>query len=204
MEKICVARKRCSRQPDTITSEPLNAVNAGWFSLVVCTFWIEMEMELQPAPDWETATWLNTSAPPTLEGLRGQVILLHAFQMLCPGCVSIAIPQANRAFELFEDEPLAVVGLHTVFEHHDAMREPSLRAFLHEYRVRYAVGIDQPGGDDDPIPRTMRAYGMRGTPTTILIDSKGYLRRVVFGAYDDLRLGADIAALLGEIGGVGV
>ena len=161
-------------------------------------------MERQLAPEWEVATWLNTAALPSLEGLRGQVILLHAFQMLCPGCVSMAIPQANRAFELFGDEPLAVVGLHTVFEHHDAMREPSLRAFLHEYRVRYPVGIDQPGPENDPIPRTMRAYGMRGTPTTILIDSKGYLRRVVFGAYDDLRLGADIAALLSEIRGVSI
>ena len=68
--------------------------------------------------------------------------------------------------------------------------------------VRYPVGIDQPGPDDDPIPRTMRAYGMHGTPTTILIDSTGHLRRVVFGAYDDLRLGADIATLLAEIRGV--
>ena len=156
---------------------------------------------MKPASEWETATWLNASTPLSLAGLRGRVILLHAFQMLCPGCVSRAIPQAQQAFELFKGEPLTVVGLHTVFEHHDAMQEPSLRAFLHEYGVRYPVGIDKPGPDGDAMPRTMRAYGMRGTPTTILIDSKGYLRRMVFGAYDDLRLGADIESLLAEARG---
>ncbi|MDA0680969.1 MAG: redoxin domain-containing protein [Proteobacteria bacterium] len=161
-------------------------------------------MERQLAPEWETSTWLNTSSSLALEELRGRVILLHAFQMLCPGCVSRAIPQAQRAVELFENEPLTVVGLHTVFEHHDAMQELSLRAFLHEYRVRYPVGIDKPGQHGEPIPRTMHAYRMRGTPTTILIDSQGYIRQSVFGAYDDLRLGADIGALLAEVRGTGV
>ena len=163
---------------------------------------MEAAVELQLAPEWETATWLNTSAPLSLVGLRGRVILLYAFQMLCPGCVSRAIPQAQRAFELFENEPLTVVGLHTVFEHHDAMQEPSLRVFLHEYRIRFPVGIDKPGCYGDDMPQTMRAYSMRGTPTTTLVDMRGYIRHMVFGAYDDLRLGADIAALLAEIRGV--
>jgi hypothetical protein len=156
---------------------------------------------MEPALEWETTTWLNAPAPLTLEALRGRVILLHACQMLCPGCVSRAIPQAQRVFELFGNEPLTVVGLHTVFEHHDAMQEPSLRAFLHEYGVRYPVGIDKPGPNGDAMPRTMRAYSMQGTPTTVLIDSKGSVRRRVFGAYDDLRLGADIEALLAEARG---
>lgn len=44
----------------------------------------------------------------------------------------------------------------------------------------------------------MRAYAMQGTPTTVLIDAQGRLRQQVFGAYDDLRLGADLGALLSE------
>lgn len=44
----------------------------------------------------------------------------------------------------------------------------------------------------------MRAYAMQGTPTTVLIDAQGRLRQQVFGTYDDLRLGADLGALLGE------
>ncbi len=49
------------------------------------------------APPWRTTEWLNTPGPLTLERLRGNVVLLHAFQMLCPGCVSRGIPQAQRA-----------------------------------------------------------------------------------------------------------
>ena len=148
------------------------------------------------APEWRTTQWRNTPEPLTLERLRGRVVLLHAFQMLCPGCVARGIPQAQRVAEVFAGAPLVVVGLHTVFEHHDAMKVESLRAFLHEYRVRFPVGVDAPGPAGDPIPQTMRAYAMRGTPTTVLIDAEGRLRRQLFGAHDDLQLGAELQTLL--------
>lgn len=150
------------------------------------------------APAWQTTTWLNTPEPLSLDSFRGRVVLLHAFQMLCPGCVAHGIPQAQRAAETFKGTGLAVVGLHTVFEHHAAMGEVALRAFLHEYRVTFPVGIDAPGLDGDPLPRTMRAYRMQGTPTTLLFDSFGRLRRSVFGVHDNMLLGAEISALLLE------
>lgn len=155
-------------------------------------------MELRPAPEWRTTTWLNSPEPLSLERLRGRVVLLHAFQMLCRGCVAHGIPQAQRVATLFAGAPLTVVGIHTVFEHHEAMRVASLRAFLHEYRVRFPVGVDEPADDGDPIPQTMRAYAMQGTPTTVLIDARGRLRRQVFGAHEDLLLGAELQALLME------
>ncbi|HXS16301.1 MAG TPA: redoxin domain-containing protein [Polyangiaceae bacterium] len=150
------------------------------------------------APPWTTTEWLNTPEPLTLNRLRGSVVMLHAFQMLCPGCVARGIPQAQRVAQLFTGAPMVVVGLHTVFEHHKAMTVESLRAFLHEYRVHFPVGVDAPDAQGDAIPVTMRAYGMRGTPTTILIDARGRLRRQVFGAHDDLLLGAELQTLLGE------
>lgn len=151
------------------------------------------------APPWQTTRWLNTPEALTLEHLRGRVVLLHAFQMLCPGCVSHGLPQAQRVAKLFRNAPVTVVGLHTVFEHHEAMQEASLRAFLHEYRIGFPVGIDAPGVDGDPIPLTMRAYAFRGTPTTVLIDAAGHLREQVFGAHEDLLLGASIQGLLDEL-----
>ncbi len=155
-------------------------------------------MILRPAPAWRTTAWLNTPQPLSLERLRGKVVLLHAFQMLCPGCVARGIPQAQRVAEVFAGEPLVVVGLHTVFEHHEAMKLESLRAFLHEYRVKFPVGVDAPGEDGDPIPQTMSAYAMRGTPTTVLIDAQGRLRRQLFGVHDDLLIGAELQTLLLE------
>ena len=159
-------------------------------------------MEPRPAPDWQTTTWLNPPEPLDLTRLRGRVVFLHAFQMLCPGCVSHGIPQAQRVAEIFQAAPLTVVGLHTVFEHHAAMQLESLRAFVHEYRIRFPVGVDAPGTDGDPMPRTMRAYAMQGTPTAVLIDARGRLRKQMFGVHDDLLLGAEIGALLLEVAGV--
>lgn len=41
-------------------------------------------MEMKSAPEWHTTTWLNTADSLSLERLRGRVVLLHTFQMLCP------------------------------------------------------------------------------------------------------------------------
>lgn len=155
-------------------------------------------MQLRPAPEWRTTEWLNTTEPLTLERLRGRVVMLHAFQMLCPGCVARGIPQAQRVAELFAGAPLVVVGLHTVFEHHEAMKVASLRAFLHEYHVKFPVGVDAPGEDGELIPQTMKAYAMQGTPTTVLVDAQGRLRRQFFGVHEDVLLGAELQTLLLE------
>jgi peroxiredoxin len=152
------------------------------------------------APEWTTVRWFNSSDRPLqLADLRGKVVVLHAFQMLCPACVHHGLPQAQRIQAAFDAQDVAVIGLHTVFEHHAAMTPVSLQAFLHEYRVAFPVGVDAPRADArDPIPATMWAYGMQGTPSLVLIDRRGDLRRHTFGAEDDLALGAAIATLMAE------
>jgi len=149
------------------------------------------------APAWQVARWFNTPSPLSLEALRGRVIVLEAFQMLCPGCVSHALPQAQRVAALFPPEQVAVIGLHSVFEHHAAMNPEALAAFLHEYRIGFPVAVDAPT-PGDAIPQTMRAYGLRGTPSTVLIDRSGRIRLSHFGRLDDMRIGAEIMALVGE------
>ncbi len=151
-----------------------------------------------PAPAWQVSQWFNTARPPSLESLRGKVVVLEAFQMLCPGCVSHGLPQASRVHATFPAEQVAVVGLHTVFEHHAAMTPVALEAFLHEYRIGFPVGVDQPGPEGDRLPRTMRAYAMRGTPSLVLIDAQGNIRGHHFGQVEDLALGATIASLVHE------
>ncbi|MEW5879752.1 MAG: redoxin domain-containing protein [Pseudomonadota bacterium] len=151
---------------------------------------------LGPAPPIEAAAWLNTDAPIALEELRGRVVLLHAFQMLCPGCVLHGVPQAQRAAQLARDD-LVVLGLHSVFEHHAAMTPAALAAFAHEFRLRFPIAIDAHRGGD-PVPATMRAYALQGTPTTLLVDRAGRVRLHRFGALDDLELGLALGALLAE------
>lgn len=157
-----------------------------------------MTSRFLPAPPWQVSRWFNTPEPLSLDALRGKVVVLEAFQMLCPGCVSHGLPQAARVVSTFAGDRVAVVGLHTVFEHHAAMTPVSLEAFLHEYRITFPVGVDT-ASDKDPIPRTMRAYGMRGTPSMVLIDAQGRLRYHHFGQVADMALGAQIAHLVAEI-----
>lgn len=152
---------------------------------------------LAPAPELSVVRWFNTTEPLTLAALRGRVVLLHAFQMLCPGCVAQGTPQAERAHRLFAPVGLQVIGLHTVFEHHAAMTEVALEAFIHEYRLSFPIGVDRPG-DAGPIPVTMQAYAMQGTPTAVLIGRDGCIRHHGFGVEDDMALGARIAAALAE------
>jgi hypothetical protein len=149
------------------------------------------------ANEWSTSRWFNTDGPLTLAGLRGKVVMLHAFQMLCPGCVSHGVPQAERVHRLFLRDEVAVIGLHTVFEHHAAMTPVGLEAFLHEYRITHPVGVDTAVANE-AIPRTMRAYAMQGTPSLILIDRAGRLRLHEFGRMDDLRLGSLLGRLVTE------
>ncbi len=151
----------------------------------------------QIAPEFDMAAWINTPAPLRLADQRGRVVVLHAFQMLCPGCVLHGVPQAQRVHDLFAHEDVQVVGLHSVFEHHEAMREASLKAFVQEFRVTFPIGIDRHEGGD-PMPLTMSRYAMRGTPTLILIDRQGVVRAHQFGQVEDLALGAQIARLVAE------
>lgn len=157
-----------------------------------------MSEALHPAPPWQVSQWFNAPGPVGLDSLRGRVVVLEAFQMLCPGCVSHGLPQAMRVRDAFPEDRVAVVGLHTVFEHHAAMTPVALEAFLHEYRIAFPVGVDEAG--DGPIPRTMQAYAMQGTPTLVLIDANGMRRGQHFGQISDLALGARIATLLVEGG----
>lgn len=152
-----------------------------------------------PAPEFEVSAWLNTPGPLTLAALRGKVVAVYAFQMLCPGCVAHAIPQAKEIASLLGTGDVAVLGLHTVFEHHEAMNETALAAFLHEYRIGFPVGVDRPGADG-PIPATMARYRMRGTPTLLLFDRAGRLRHSLFGHRPGLEVGALIGGLLAEPG----
>jgi len=153
-------------------------------------------------PELQTTGWLNTDTPLTLAGLKGKVVALSAFQMLCRGCLEHGLPQARRLAEKFNPQEVAVLGLHSVFEHHAVMTPAALQVFMAEYRWPFPVGIDAPngGGIGDGPPKTMAAYQMQGTPTLLLFDRAGRLRRHYFGRPDDMQIAAEMMALAIEDG----
>lgn len=156
------------------------------------------ELGAKTAPELQASGWLNTPQPITLASLRGKVVVLHTFQIFCPGCVQIGIPQAQRISQEFDPSRVAVIGLHTVFEHHEVMGREALEVFVYEYRLRFPIGIDKYDGAAQGVPLTMRAYQMQGTPSLVLIDKTGRIRMHKFGHVSDLAVGFSIGALLSE------
>jgi peroxiredoxin len=151
------------------------------------------------APELTVQAWFNTDHPLQLAALRGRVVVLVAFQVLCPSSISVAIPQARRIHETFEPTDVAVIGLHTTFEHHAAYTTDTYKSFIQEYRLKFPIAVDCANAHG-PIPLTMDRYNMRGTPSLVLIDRNGLIRKHTFGAVEDLRIGAEIGALAQEDG----
>lgn len=156
-----------------------------------------MQVEPRTAPELMVSEWLNTPMPISLAQQRGKVVVIEAFQMLCPGCVSHGLPQAQRIADTFSTDDVTVIGLHTVFEHHEAQgTRAALKAFLHEYKFGFPVAIDQQSNEH--IPKTMATYQLSGTPSLILIDRQGQIREQHFGSISDLAVGAQIMQLVCE------
>lgn len=162
-------------------------------------------MDPQPSPDrlalaprleLEVAQWLNHPGF-TTEELHGKVVLIEVFQMLCPGCVNHAIPQAKKVHRMIDSSQLQVIGLHSVFEHHEVMTPAALEVFCSEFGVAFPVAVDRPR-EGQRIPATMKKYRLEGTPSTILVDRHGRIRQVQFGQVDDLTLGLLLGSLLSE------
>ncbi|MFL7026875.1 peroxiredoxin family protein [Enterovibrio norvegicus] len=141
--------------------------------------------------------WFNTDKSLEMAEFKGRVVVIYAFQMLCPGCVSHGLPLAKNIQQSFRNEDVQVIGLHSVFEHHDVMTPKALEAFIHEYRLTFPIAVDTPSKYSH-LPETMKAYQFGGTPTILLIDQSGKLRLNHFGAVNELQLGAIIGSLLEE------
>lgn len=147
----------------------------------------------------DVSEWLNVTEPPRLADLRGRVVMVVAFQMHCQGCIVTALPQAQRVHDAFKPEEVTVLGLHCVFENHAAADPDQLRRFVAEQGLTFPIAIDTPT-EGHPVPQTMRAWQLGGTPTIVLFDHAGRLRLRRLGHAEDLRLGAMLGQLLTERG----
>lgn len=159
--------------------------------------WLQPAREAQPAPPLLARHWLNVERAPTLEELRGRVVVLLAFQMMCPACILHALPQVARIQAAFEPNEVVVMGVHALFEHDEPTRTRALSTFLYEYGVDMPVAVDMAELDGRK-PTLTEAYGFAGTPSMVLIDREGMLRAHVLGRPSDLLVGASIATLMAE------
>lgn len=144
-------------------------------------------------PELTTAAWFNSDAPLALADLKGKVVVMAAFQQHCPGSLKHGLPQAQRMAGAFSDDEVIVIGLNTPFEETDKQDKAALEAFVDQQGLTFPVALDKTDGQ--AVPQTMDAYEIQGTPTVLIFDRQGRLRRHYLGQVDDLRIGAEVMAL---------
>jgi thiol-disulfide isomerase/thioredoxin len=155
-------------------------------------------LEPKSAPQWKVSEWLN-SDPGDLSKQRGQVVLIHFFQLWCPGCNEFSIPLFQRWEDRFGSrDDVTIVAIHTVFEGHDIQTPEQLRLFIEEKGIQYPVGIDAYPSPESEIPITMDRFETGGTPHVVIVDKKGLLRFTHFGHFDAEPVEAYIDRILSE------
>lgn len=121
-----------------------------------------------PAPaleltDIDGKTW-------TLEGLRGEVVLLNFWATWCPPCVE-EIPSLGRLNLRLDGKPFRVVSVDVGEE------AEQVRAFLKRVPADFPVLLDPEGSVTAP-------WKIRAFPTSFLIDPEGRLHYGYFGGLE--------------------
>jgi len=120
----------------------------------------------------------------TSESLKGKVVILDFWATWCPPCRA-EVPSFVELYERYKDKGLRIVGV--ALDSEDRVRE-----FIRRFGVDYPVGVDR-GGE---IAR--KFGGVRGIPTTFVLDKEGRVYRKYVGYREKSVFERDIKKLLEE------
>ncbi len=122
-------------------------------------------------PEWNVQHWMN-SAPLTLGGLRGHVVLVRWWTAPdCPYCRATA-PALNELYRDLHGRGLEVIG----FYHHksdDPLRVDDVKKYAQDFGFKFPVAIDTDW-------RTLKSWWLNRTrpftSVSFLIDRRGVIR----------------------------
>jgi peroxiredoxin len=128
-------------------------------------------------PEWQADRWMN-SAPLTLAGLRGSVVLVRWWTAGCPFCSATA-PALRTLHRDYSERGLKVIGMY----HHkeDTPFEPSVyEETARKYEFTFPVAFDP---DWKTLESWMRDASGNGVSTgwtsvTFVLDKRGVVRHV--------------------------
>ena len=146
---------------------------------------------LGAAPEFaDPGRWFNT-APLTMQGLRGRVVLIDFWTYTCINCIR-TLPYLTSWDARYRAQGLTIVGVHTP-EFPFERKASNVGAALKRQAIRYPVVQDNDFG-------TWNAFGNAYWPAKYLIDAEGRVRYVHIGegAYKETE--AAIRTLLAEAG----
>nr|WP_238139721.1 thioredoxin family protein [Roseateles aquatilis] len=145
----------------------------------------------RPAPAFTgIGDWFN-SAPLTMDGLRGKVVLVDFWTYTCINCLN-QLPHIKALHERYKDQGLVVVGVHSP-EYEEERSSAGLKDAIARLGIRHPVAQDNDFA-------TWKSYNNRFWPAIYLVDKQG---RIVYyhfgeGAYEQTE--AAIQALLRQPG----
>ncbi|MHC4392717.1 MAG: hypothetical protein ACYS22_15585, partial [Planctomycetota bacterium] len=131
-----------------------------------------------PAAPWAPTRWaqLPEDGEPSPTNLRGKAYVIFLLQADCPGTAGWGLVN-HSALELrYPDrDRVRFIYLQTAFQDPEAN---TFEAGLEQLRARElegAYGFD-PRGPDGELPSAMRGYRAKGTPWSVVVDTKGIVR----------------------------
>lgn len=150
-----------------------------------------LEFESVRAPELQGTAWFNTPRPLKLDDLRGKLVLLDFWTYCCINCLHV-LEDLKYLEEKYAHRPLAVIGVHSPkFTNEDDPE--SVRQAIARYGITHPVLLDSKR-------RTWEAYGVRGWPTMVLVDPRGYVLGRVSGEGNRSRLEGAIEQALDLLG----
>ena len=144
-----------------------------------------------PAPEFRDVSGWANSAPLTIKGLKGKVVLLDCWTYTCIFCLR-TIPIMKRLQEKYGKYGLQVVQAHSA-EYEFATNPDNVRRALQVYGISEPVAFDSKN-------KVWEAYGNMYWPRHVLIDHNGLVRyeHAGYGPISDFE--EAIVDLLSEIG----
>lgn len=112
----------------------------------------------QTPPEFVAQDWLNTDGPLTLEGLRGEVVVVEFWATWCGPCVA-GIPHLNELHEKYAKDGLRIVSF-------TDQKRPHIVEFMKTTPIKYALGTGS---------QLSRRYGVTGIPHAFVIGRDGKL-----------------------------
>ncbi len=103
-----------------------------------------------------------------LADYRGKVVFLNFWATWCPPCKE-EMPAMERLYQRYKDKGLVVLAVSV-----DTEGVPLVTPFVKEYKLTFPIGLDRKMA-------VAEEYGVRGLPTSFLVDKRGTLVGLALG-----------------------
>jgi len=125
----------------------------------------------QQAPDFTLPDITEGKPPITLSALRGKTVYVDFWASWCAPCLR-SMPLINELYVKYREQGFEVIAINVDDPIEDG------RDFLLDTPLDYLIAADTKG-------EMLGAYGVRGMPTSFLIDHEGVVRMVHTGFRDN-------------------